>query len=111
MPVFKMVVFSQPVEGRDAEYVDWYENTHLREVCQLEGVLSARRYSLARNMSEREAHPYMTIYDIESDDIDSVLAELQASGADGRMIMSDSLDLETVFPLVFEAAGKEVKSL
>jgi hypothetical protein len=110
MPVFKLVVFSRPVAGREESYVEWYENTHLAEVCQLSGVKSARRYSLSRNMSEREPYPYMTIYNIDTDDIDAVLADLQASGADGHMLMSDAIDLDTVYPMVFEPCGAEVKS-
>jgi len=110
MPNFKMVVFSRPVEGREESYTDWYENTHLRDVCKLEGVKSACRYRLSRNLSQREPYPYMAIYEIETDDIDAVLAELQASGSGGGMFISDAIDLETVYPMVFEACGAEVKS-
>lgn len=31
------VVLSKPVEEREAEFDDWYENTHIREVLETKG--------------------------------------------------------------------------
>ena len=42
----------------------------------LPGIRSAQRFRQARNLKEGEAYPYLTVYDIETDDIDAVLASL-----------------------------------
>ena len=34
---FKMLVFSEPFEGRDAEFDEWYTGRHLDDICALEG--------------------------------------------------------------------------
>ena len=44
-----MVVFSNPTEGREDEYNDWYDNTHLPEVCALDGVVGALAKKLTRD--------------------------------------------------------------
>ena len=45
MPKAVMVVYSRPTDpARDDDYNDWYDNVHLREVCEVPGFVSARRY-------------------------------------------------------------------
>jgi len=40
---FIQVVFSNPVEGRDAEFNDWYDNVRIPELLAVPGMLSAKR--------------------------------------------------------------------
>ena len=40
------IVFSNPFEGKDDEFNEWYDNVHLPEVLALPGVISAQRYDL-----------------------------------------------------------------
>ena len=42
----QFLVFSNPVEGREDEYNEWYDNVHLRDVCNVPGVAGAKRYEL-----------------------------------------------------------------
>ncbi len=99
---------SSPFEGREDEYNDWYQNTHLPEVVTLPGIRSAQRYRQARNLKEGEAYPYLTVYDIETDDIDAVLACLAEAAGDGRINMSDAIDTEGAYAVVYEECGKRV---
>ena len=41
------MVLSEAVEGREDDYNDWYENTHLDEVIETSAVVSAQRFKLA----------------------------------------------------------------
>lgn len=41
------VVYSNPVEGREQEYNDWYSNQHLNDLLAIPGVISARRFKLS----------------------------------------------------------------
>lgn len=108
MPRYKMIVMSNPVEGREAEYNDWYQNVHLDEVVKLKGFTSARRFRLARSLTERETWPYAAIYEIETDDIDAVLQRLRDAAASGRLKMSESLATALAYATVYEEFGPVV---
>lgn len=45
--VYKFVVLTNAVEGRDAEFNDWHSNVHLADVVAIPGILRAERYELA----------------------------------------------------------------
>ena len=78
---FKFIVFSKPVEGMEEEYNDWYQNTHLREVCEVPGFVSAQRYKLSMDLAEDSgAHPYVALYDIEGNTLS--LDDLAVQGTD-----------------------------
>jgi hypothetical protein len=110
MPRYKMVVYSRPTPGREDEYNDWYQNVHLGELVALPGIVSARRFRHARNLVEGDAYPYMSIYEIETDDIDAVLNDLRDTAGRGALTMSDALDLTDTSALVYEEFGAEVSA-
>lgn len=110
MPRYKMIVMSRPTQGREAEYNDWYQNVHLGELVALPGFRSARRFRHARNLVEGETYPYMSIYEIETDDIDAVLQHLRDTAERSGLTMSDSLDLTDTSAVVYEEFGAEVSA-
>lgn len=81
-----MIVSSHPVNGREAEFNDWYSNVHIAEVSEVPGFVSARRFAPAN-----EGGPYIAIYEMESEDLDQTLLDLRAVSESGGMNMSDSL--------------------
>lgn len=103
-----MVVMSRATAGREDEYNEWYQNVHLGELVALPGFKSARRFRYARSLVEGEAYPYMSIYEIETDDIDGVLNNLRDTAERGGLTMSDSLDLTDTWAVVYEEFGAEV---
>ena len=111
MPRYKMVVMSNPAEGREDEYNDWYQNIHLGELVALDGFRSARRFRLARSLVEGETYPYLAIYDIETGDIDAVLQNLVAIAEAGKLTMSDAIDTSRTRAVVYEEFGAVVSSL
>jgi hypothetical protein len=104
-----MIVLSNPVEGREKEYNDWYQNVHLGQVVAFEGFESAQRFRLVRNLVEREAYPYLAIYEIETDDIDAVLQEVQTQAGGERLTMSDALAVEFAYASIYEDLGPALK--
>ena len=44
-----VVVLSEPFEGQDDAFNDWYENTHIDEVLTSAGVDSGQRFELRPN--------------------------------------------------------------
>lgn len=109
MPRYKMIVLSSPTEGREAEYNDWYQNTHLAEVVALKGIKSAQRFKLAKQMGERETWPYAAIYEIDTDDIDAVLKDIEEAAASGRVGVSGAIARELAYAAIYEESGEPVK--
>mgnify|MGYP001821905945 CR=1 FL=1 len=108
MARYKMVVMSNPVEGREDEYNDWYQNVHLGELVALEGFKSARRFRLARSLVEGETFPYLAIYEIETGDINAVLQNLIGVAESDGLTMSEAIDTARTRAVVYEEFGEEV---
>jgi hypothetical protein len=104
-----LVVESNPTSPeREADYNDWYSNTHLGEVCALPGIISARRYKVHGDggpLADPSRRQYLAIYELEADDLSQPFEELGKAAADGRIQMSDALQMSpppavTVFELM-----------
>jgi hypothetical protein len=90
MPKGIMYVASMPVSpDREQEYHDWYNNTHLAELTQLDGVISARRFA----PTDGEG-PFIAIYELDCDDLDAVLETMGELAASGRMSSLEYLSLD-----------------
>jgi hypothetical protein len=66
MPKQLMVVFTNAVEGKDAEFNDWYDNQHLGDVVGGGPFARAQRFKLGN--VEHEVKPdfeYLALYEIE----------------------------------------------
>ena len=60
----RLIVFTNPKEGREQDFRDWYVNTHLAEVSNLDGFISGQLYTLATPVAEG-GHRHMAVYEIE----------------------------------------------
>ena len=87
MARFSFVVYSNPAEGREQEYNDWYSNQHLRDLLAIPGVISARRFKLSDTQigEVAQTYRYLAIYDIEADDVQSFIKELMLRTASGAI--------------------------
>lgn len=96
MPKFTFVVLSNPVPGRDEVFNDWYTHTHVPEVLQVPGILSAQRFR--RTASQRQPGPqpyeYLALYACEAEDPADVTRELLARRA--SMTLSDAIAQERI---------------
>lgn len=64
-------------EGDEAAYNSWYDETHLPAFKTIEGIRSARRYKVMRGkVPGLEVWPYVAVYEIETDDLAAVSAQL-----------------------------------
>ncbi len=85
---------------QEAEFNDWYTNQHLDDVIGVEGIISATRYGLSsvRPLAETEesSFRYLALYEIETDDLESLSKNLQEALADGRIPVTDSIEIVTV---------------
>jgi len=92
MGKYVMVVQSNALEGQDGAYNDWYDGIHFQDICDIPGVKSGRRFEATPIAMGPPGQPYLSIFEIETDDPSAVMAELGQRAADGRMRQSEALD-------------------
>jgi len=95
MARFQYTILSRSVPGREEEFVAWYRDEHIHDVCRMPGVVSGRLYRMDfQRVYELDAAPkwtLMTIYELECDDPEPLINSIRdASGSD---IMPASADL------------------
>jgi len=99
-----MVAFSNPVDGKEDEYNEWYANVHLKEVVQVKGFKSAQRLRLAdAQMMEGQAHKYLVIYEMENEDVAGTVANLQAAIGGGQLHMKPVIDEAGLTMSIFQS--------
>src|SRR5437879_7840663 len=86
---------------REAEYHNWYNDTHLAEICSVDGIVSARRFA------PTDGHgPFIAIYELDCDDLDAVVQGMRELGASGKMSSLELLNMETPpIPKLFSEIG------
>ena len=109
MSRYVLVVFTNPVEGREDEYNDWYQNVHLGDVVAVKGFKSAQRFRLVKPLNDQKAYPYLAIYEIETDDIEAALDDMQSRANTPRMMLSPALS-EDLYAVTYEPFGPKVEA-
>jgi hypothetical protein len=108
-----LLVFTNAAEGREDEYHDWYEQTHIPDVLAVPGVVSAQRYTVApletpevegAPVPEPSAHGYLVAYTLDRDG-NEVMEEFVARIGSGKMQLSDVMDFATVAMSVWRPLG------
>ena len=102
MGQYVLVVQSRAKEGRDAEFNHWYDTTHFPDICSIPGVKSGRRFEATPVQIGQPGLPYLAIYEIETDDPTSVMAEMGRRSAIGTMKASDALDAKAVVLWIYK---------
>jgi hypothetical protein len=105
---FRIVVFSNPVPGREAEYTDWYENTHIPDMLGLPGVTAAQRLKLHQTQTEMPA-PYLAVYELAANSPEEAGALLKRIG-EAKLPSSDASDLNQTLCAVFEVCSARVEA-
>ncbi len=88
-----ILVFTNPQEGQEEAYNDWYQNTHLTEmVGSVKGWVKAQRFVLAPEQLEFEPsrHKYLAVYEVEGD-LQEAYAGLADGMEDGSITVIDEL--------------------
>jgi hypothetical protein len=104
---YVMLVFNNPVAGREAEYGPWYDLAHAPEVVGFNDVKSAQRFEAATIRSGLPQHPprrFMIVYMIESRDIRATFAGFLASS----QTEPPPVDKTSTYAVTFRALGAEV---
>lgn len=104
MATFLVMVLSNPVEGREDEFNEWYEHTHLDEVLRSAGFRSAQRFHLDAEVGFEASHRYLALYETEGESAQEVIDRLNASR--GERQQSKSIDNRGAALWVFSPTGE-----
>lgn len=92
---YQYVILSRSKPGDEAEYIRWYSEQHLADVCRIDGVVSGKLHRLAlQKVYDLDAPQWtlMTIYELEGDDPQSVIDRILAVSGTDAMPLTDALD-------------------
>lgn len=92
MTLYKFVVLSNPVPGKEEEYNQWYSDQHLPDVVRCPGFLNGQRFSLAGSLTNDPPYKYLSIFEVETDDPNDTLRELLSRANGPDMPSSDAID-------------------
>jgi hypothetical protein len=107
---YKMVVFTHAVAGLEKEFNDWYQNTHLKDICGIKNFDAAQRYKFSMNITDGpDLAPHLAIYDIETDDIQAAIKAMNDFATSGRMPLPDSMG-KNIVGAVYEEHGARVEA-
>ena len=100
---YQVLILTEPTEGNEDAYNNYYEHTHLEEVLATTGLLNAQRFRLVANAGETAPLPYLALYEAEADSPESVLEDLNARRKEREQ--SHTLNKRTGRIWVFEEIG------
>src|SRR5215813_10678007 len=95
------IALTNPVEGREQEFNEWYDNQHIPDVLALPGCVSAQRFRLADHQLPNRPTPYryLAIYEYEAASVEAAIAAVVERGGTSRMPRSDAVapEMLTIF--------------
>lgn len=104
----QLVVLTNAVPGRDADFNDWYSNIHARDTMRMRGGLAQQRFAFASEQVQHFATPfpaqYLALYDVY--DAAWFTQEHIDRARTPYMVVEDSLDMSRLddffyYPLAF----------
>ncbi len=98
-----VLILTEPTEGREDEFNDYYENLHLKEVLATTELATAQRFRLAAQAGEDCPLPYLAVYETEAESAEAVIENLNATRSERQQ--SGALNRRTGRVWVFEEIG------
>jgi len=109
MARYIFVVHSDPREGQEDKFKEWYEQHLVNVTSKLGPFPRARLYrALDKPTPLREELRYLTIYEIETDDIEGIPQVFMSGKADGLIHRDEAFNEETDTWAFFEQISEAV---
>lgn len=99
MQLGQLMVFTNAVPGREAEFSKWYSDVHVPDVCRAAPeIKSAQRFELnpIALLEGQSGWGYLTVYEIAAENLQTVLERMNAAMINGEIEMTDSADLTSI---------------
>ncbi|MEM5275174.1 DUF4286 family protein [Cupriavidus taiwanensis] len=97
MTRFMSVAFTNAVEGKEEEYNTWYTERHVHDVLAIPGIVSAQRFRVIGDRASGFDFSFMTLYEIETEDLESVHKAIAERSGTPLMPRSDSVSTKRLF--------------
>jgi hypothetical protein len=98
MPRGRLLVFNEPRSpGVEDEYNAWYAGSHVPQILEhVPAITGATRFRIVpgQDLSLRGSPRYLTIYDVEADNVMDALAQLGQATQEGKVVMTDTIRSE-----------------
>lgn len=95
MARFQYVILSRAVPGREDEFVAWYRDQHLADVCRMPGVIEGKLFRMDfQRVYELDTAPQwtlMTIYELEGETPEPIIDSIRTASGTDRMPATDAL--------------------
>lgn len=103
------VVMTNAEENLDDAFNAWYDEQHIPDVLRVPGIEAVQRFRLSQKQRLDPPHPYkyLSLYEIESDDLDEVITPLKEWLGTDRMPRSLAMKAERA-AYFFEPIGERV---
>jgi hypothetical protein len=97
MAIHQYIIMISAVPGREAEFDAWYDNVHLRDVVNVPGVKSAKRYRLLQELGpdydvEKPRWNSLAIYELDTEDPVALARHIRSLAGTPAMSMSESVN-------------------
>ena len=96
MARFHYTILSRAVAGREEEFVAWYRDQHMADVCRMPGVVSGRLYRMdfqrVYNLDDAPQWTLMTVYELECDDPEPVINHIRDTSGSEVMPACEALN-------------------
>lgn len=109
MSSYLFMVMSNPVEGREEEYNNWYSNQHIQDLVKVPGIVSAQRFRIT-DPAAASSWRYLAVYQVETSDLEATMKEITARAGTPAMVMSDALDTTTSASFIFSPITERVEA-
>jgi hypothetical protein len=110
---YRFMVFSSPVDGKEDTYVKWYEGQHIHDLLRIPGFVAAQFFKLSDTQyAGTQPQRYLMIWEIETDDLPAVFADVKARLKDGRTVFTDAFSpgfSTTMQPVTQRVTAEEIK--
>jgi hypothetical protein len=108
----RLIVFSAPTPGKEEEYHDWYNNTHLSEVIAIPGFAAAQRFELSTDQLDgftESPYKYLAIYEFDRDPA-TALSALHSELESGRISLPESIQVSSICPWAYSSISTRATS-
>jgi epsilon-lactone hydrolase len=103
MPRFHYTILSRAKAEQEEEFVSWYAEQHLADVCRMPGVVSGKLFRLGlQKVYDLDAPVWtlMALYELEGDDPQAIIDSIVAVSGTDVMPSSDALTKDGMVQVV-----------
>ena len=108
MARYVVIVLSNPVPGKEAEFKRWYVELHIPDILRVPGFVSGKLLpaaALQPALQKDKRWNYLALFEAETDDLASVIAALNTRVNTPEMPVSDAFSFEGMHFEIFAEQG------